>query len=248
MMHFSRPQWLRRLRLCCIFTLALFVAQSTLAFARSYHVSRFNSTIHVQEDGSADIREQITFVFQGHFQGVYRDIPVEYPGPKGSNYSLFISVNQVTDENGSALKFEKSQSRGFLRLKIYVPGSSDSTRTVNIDYSASDATKFFPQFAEFYWNVTGNDWLVPIQSASTTLYFPANAAGSLRAQAYQGIYGSQDPARVSVDGAVITAESTGPLPARGGLTVDVYIPEGILREPSALTKLGRFIRSNPILS
>lgn len=230
------------------FALLLFFGRSTPAWARSYHVSQFNSTIHVQEDGSADIQEKITFVFRGQFQGVYRDIPVEYPGPKGSNYSLFVTVNQVTDENGSALKFEKSQSRGFLRLKIYVPGASDSTRTVNIDYSASDATKFFPQFAEFYWNVTGNDWLVPIQSASTTVYFPVDAAGSLRAQAYEGIYESKAPARTSVDRAVITAESTGPLPARGGLTVDVYIPEGILREPSALTKLGRFIRSNPILS
>jgi len=230
------------------FALLLFFGRSTPAWARSYHVSQFNSTIHVQEDGSADIQEKITFVFRGQFQGVYRDIPVEYPGPKGSNYSLFVTVNQVTDENGSALKFEKSQSRGFLRLKIYVPGASDSTRTVNIDYSASDATKFFPQFAEFYWNVTGNDWLVPIQSASTTVYFPVDAAGSLRAQAYEGIYESKAPARTSVDRAVVTAESTGPLPARGGLTVDVYIPEGILREPSALTKLGRFIRSNPILS
>jgi len=235
-------------RILFIFALLLVMGRSTPAWARSYQVSQFTSTVHVQEDGSADIQEKITFVFRGHFQGVYRDIPVEYPGPKGTNYSLFVTVNQVTDENGSTLKFEKSRSRGFLKLKIYVPGASDSTRTVNIDYSASDATKFFPQFAEFYWNVTGNDWLVPIQSASTTVYFPADAAGNLRVQAYQGIYGSQDPARASIDEAVVTAESTGPLPARGGLTVDVYIPEGILREPSTAAKLGRFLRSNPILS
>ncbi|HWG49450.1 MAG TPA: DUF2207 domain-containing protein [Candidatus Acidoferrales bacterium] len=235
-------------RILFIFALLLVMGRSTPAWARSYQVSQFTSAVHVQKDGSADIQEKITFVFRGHFQGVYRDIPVEYPGPKGTNYSLFVTVNQVTDENGSTLKFEKSRSRGFLKLKIYVPGASDSTRTVNIDYSASDATKFFPQFAEFYWNVTGNDWLVPIQSASTTVYFPADAAGNLRVQAYQGIYGSQDPARASIDEAVVTAESTGPLPARGGLTVDVYIPEGILREPSTAAKLGRFLRSNPILS
>ena len=238
----------RCLRLAIVFPLLLLLLGAVPAWARTYHVSQFNSTIHVQPDGSADLTEQITFVFKGQFQGVYRDIPVEYPGPKGSNYSLFITVHQITDENGSPLKFEKNRSGGFLRLKIYVPGASDSTRTVNIDYSVSDATKFFPQYSEFYWNVTGNDWLVPIESASTTLYFPESAAGSLRAQAYMGIYGSQQPARVSVDNAVVTAESTGPLPARGGLTVDVYIPEGILQAPSTLARLGRFIRSNPILS
>lgn len=247
-MRLSRMGSETSVRILFIFALLLVLGRSTPAWARSYQVSQFNSTVHVQKDGSADIQEKITFVFQGRFQGVYRDIPVEYPGPKGTNYSLFVTVNQVTDENGSTLKFEKSRSRGFLKLKIYVPGASDSTRTVNIDYSASDATKFFPQFAEFYWNVTGNDWLVPIQSASTTVYFPADAAGNLRVQAYQGIYGSQDPARASIEDAVVTAESTGPLPARGGLTVDVYIPEGILREPSTAAKLGRFLRSNPILS
>ena len=247
-MRLSRMGSETSVRILFIFALLLVIGRSTPAWARSYQVSQFTSAVHVQKDGSADIQEKITFVFRGHFQGVYRDIPVEYPGPKGTNYSLFVTVNQVTDENGSTLKFEKSRSRGFLKLKIYVPGASDSTRTVNIDYSASDATKFFPQFAEFYWNVTGNDWLVPIQSASTTVYFPADAAGNLRVQAYQGIYGSQDPARASIDEAVVTAESTGPLPARGGLTVDVYIPEGILREPSTAAKLGRFLRSNPILS
>ena len=231
-----------------VFWIVVVLLGAAPAWARTYHVSKFNSTIHVQADGSADITEQITFVFRGQFQGVYRDIPVEYPGPRGSNYSLFITINQITDENGSSLKFDKSRSRGFLKLKIYVPGASDSTRTVNIDYSVSDAAKFFEQYDEFYWNVTGNDWLVPIQAASATLYFPSDAVGQLRAQGFQGIYGSQDPARVSVDGAVVTAESTGTLPARGGLTVDVYIPQGILHAPSAFTKLGRFVRSNPILS
>ncbi|HKT48901.1 MAG TPA: DUF2207 domain-containing protein [Candidatus Angelobacter sp.] len=248
MIQSSRAYPSRRARQFLLYLVLVVLLGAAPAWARTYHVSKFNSTIHVQPDGSADITEQITFVFRGQFQGVYRDIPVEYPGPRGTNYSLFVTVNQVTDENGSSLKFEKNRSRGFLKLKIFVPSASDSTRTVNIDYSVSDAAKFFEQYDEFYWNVTGNDWLVPIQSASATLYFPSDASGQLRAQGFQGIYGSQDPARVSVDGAVVSAESTGPLPARGGLTVDVYIPQGILHAPSGLTKFGRFVRSNPILS
>jgi uncharacterized membrane protein len=248
MISSSRAWPSRQVLLSLLLPVLAVLMSAAPAWARTYHVSKFNSNIHVQADGSADVTEQITFVFRGQFQGVYRDIPVKYPGPRGTNYSLFIRVNQITDENGLSLKFEKSRSRGFLKLKIYVPGASDSTRTVNIDYSVSDAAKFFEQYDEFYWNVTGNDWLVPIESASATLYFPSDATGQLRAQGFQGIYGSQDPARVSVDGSVVTAESTGPLPARGGLTVDVYIPQGILRAPSGLARFGRFVRSNPILS
>jgi uncharacterized membrane protein YgcG len=245
----SSRAWASRLVwLSLLFPVLAVLMSAAPAWGRTYHVSKFNSNIHVQADGSADVTEQITFVFRGQFQGVYRDIPVEYPGPRGTSYSLFIRVNQITDENGLSLKFEKSRSRGFLKLKIYVPGASDSMRTVNIDYSVSNAAKFFEQYDEFYWNVTGNDWLVPIESASATLFFPSDATGQVRAQGFQGIYGSQDPARVSVDGSVVTAESTVPLPARGGLTVDVYIPQGILRAPSGLARFGRFVRSNPILS
>src|SRR6266566_3484313 len=68
---------------------------STPAWARSYHIAKFNSTIHVDEDGSARISEQITFAFSGSFQGVYRNIPVEYPGPGGSNYSLFLTLGHI---------------------------------------------------------------------------------------------------------------------------------------------------------
>ena len=59
----------------------LLLAFSLPAWARSYHISKFNSTIHVDEDGSARVEEQITFVFSGEYQGIYRDIPVDYPGP-----------------------------------------------------------------------------------------------------------------------------------------------------------------------
>ncbi len=35
--------------------------------------------------------------FTGEYHGIYRDIPIEYPGPHGSNYELFLKVTGVTD-------------------------------------------------------------------------------------------------------------------------------------------------------
>src|SRR5690242_1792853 len=109
MISSSRAWPSRQVWLCLLLPVLAVLMSAAPAWARTYHVSKFNSNIHVQADGSADVTEQITFVFRGQFQGVYRDIPVEYPGPRGTNYSLFITVNQVTDENGSSLKFEKSR-------------------------------------------------------------------------------------------------------------------------------------------
>jgi uncharacterized membrane protein len=226
----------------------LLLACTVPGWARSYRVSRFNSTIHVDEDGSARIQEQITFVFSGAFQGVYRDIPVEYPGPAGSNYTLFIKLDQITDDSRNKLKYEKRTSNGYLKLKIYVPGASDSTKTVNIEYSAANATRFFEDHDEFYWNVTGNDWPVPIGQASAIVFFPPEATGKLRAQAFEGIYGSSDHARSQVEGPSTSFETIRPLPMRGGLTVDTYIEKGVLHQPSSLTRLFRFVRSNPVVT
>ncbi len=218
------------------------------AQARSYHISKFNSNIHVAEDGSARVEEQITFVFSGEFHGIYRDIPVDYPGPSGSNYTLFIKVGAITDESGDKLKVEKKTSGGFLHLKIYVPGAVDATRTVNIEYSVANGTRFFEDHDEFYWNVTGNDWPVPIMEATAVIYFPVEASGKLRAQASEGIYGSNQRAMAQVEGPSASFATTGPLPMRGGLTADVYIEKGVLHQPGALARFFRFVRSNPVLT
>ena len=218
------------------------------AWSRSYHVAKFNSDIHVDQDGSARVTEEVTFAFVGEFQGVYRSIPVEYPGPNGTNYSLFIRVNRVTDDHNSPLKYEKHTSNGYLKLKIFVPGAASTNRTVNIEYTVLDATKFFDDHDEFYWNVTGNDWEVPIDSASAAIYFPAEVSGQLRAQAFGGVYGSNQKEPCSAEGPVVTCETANPLPMHGGLTVDVYIPQDILHKPGGLTRANWFLRSNPVLT
>ena len=202
----------------------------------------------MEEDGSARIEEQITFVFNGVYQGIYRDIPVDYPGPSGSNYTLFIKLDSITDDSGSKLKYEKKTRGGFLHLKIYVPGATDATRTVNIEYSVANGTRFFEDHDEFYWNVTGNDWPVPIEQASAMIYFPAEASGKLRAQAFQGVYGSSRHASASVTGPGASVETTDSLPMRGGLTADIYIEKGVLHQPSGIARFFRFIRSNPVVT
>jgi uncharacterized membrane protein len=228
--------------------LVLLLVFSVPAWARSYHISKFNSNIHVEDDGSARVEEQITFVFKGVYQGIYRDIPVDYPGPSGSNYTLFIKLDSITDDSGNKLKYEKKTNNGFLHLKIYVPGATDAMRTVNIEYSVANGTRFFEDHDEFYWNVTGNDWPVPIEQASAMIYFPAEASGKLRAQAFQGVYGSSQHASASVTGPSVSVETTDPLPMRGGLTGDVYIEKGVLHQPSGIARFFRFIRSNPVVT
>ena len=231
-----------------VLSLLLALAATASAQPRNWRVADFKDTISIAADGTALVSEKITLVFVGEWHGIHRTIPVEYPGPQGTNYTLFLNVLSVEDENGNKLKYDSSKSGAYRDLKIYIPGAVDTTRVVNIDYSVRNGVRFFDSYDEFYWNVTGNDWPVPIAHASAFVTLPENAAGGLRAQAFTGAYGSrQSEATAEVKGADVLFETTSPLSMRGGVTIDIYIPQGVLKPPSALTKLGWFLSSNPIV-
>src|ERR1039457_6335099 len=173
--------------------LATILAFAAPAVAKSWRISNFQDSITVNEDGSALVNETITLVFVGERHGIHRTIPIEYPGPNGTNYQLFIDVTSITDENGAKLKYDSSTSGAYRDLKIYIPNAVDATRTVEIAYRVRNGTRFFDSndldsHDEFYWNVTGNDWQVPIDHVTASVHFPASASGSLRAQAFTGVY------------------------------------------------------------
>src|SRR5271157_3549126 len=203
-----------------LFVLFLLFALAASAHARDWHITDFQDSISIAPDGTALVSEKISVAFVGEWHGIHRTIPVEYPGPRGTNYTLFLNILSVTDENGNKLKYESSKSGAYRDLKIYIPGAVDTTRIVNIDYRVRNGVRFFDSnggsnsdsYAEFYWNVTGNDWQVPIDHASAFVTLPENAAGSLRAQAFTGAYGSKESdATAEVKGADATFETNRPL-------------------------------------
>jgi uncharacterized membrane protein len=236
------------------FLLAILLLLAAPLFARSWHIARFDARYTVADNGEVLIEEEIHPTFVGSYNGILRDIPIEYPGPDGTAYKLFLKVDSVTDENGQKIKFEQSTRtenvlggarHAFLVLKIYAEGT-DTERTVRITYRASNAVRFFKDHDEFYWNVTGNDWKVPIDSASAFVAMPAAAAGQLKAQAFTGLFGARGKeVTSSIDGSNITFDSATSLPPRNGLTIDIYIPKGILKEPSWFTRIGWFFGGNP---
>ena len=251
--HLNTLQNLSRMRWG--FLLAALLLLAAPSFARSWKISRFDARYTVADDGAVLIEEEIHPSFEGTYNGIDRYIPVEYSGPDGTAYKLFLKVDSVTDETGQKIRFEQSTraertSDGsvhqFLALRIYA-GGTDTERTVRITYRASNAVRFFKDHDEFYWNVTGNDWRVPIDSASAFVALPSAATGQLKAQAFTGAFGSREKdATTAIEGSNITFESSDSLPPRSGLTIDVYIPKGILKEPSWFTRyVVWFIGGNP---
>jgi uncharacterized membrane protein len=224
-------------------TLLLFLAIPLSAKER--RLLKFYSNIDVLTDSSVNVTENITLQFiGGPWQGIYRAIPIEYAGPRGLNYSLFLDVKRVTDENGNKLKYEISRERQYLKLKIYIPNADNSTRTISIEYVVSDALRFFDEHDEFYWNVTGDEWPIPIEEAGAHITLP-NGTSGIRTNVFTGAFhstGKNAIAQINGDG--VDVRATSPLPMHEGLTVAVAFDKGAVRQPSSLVVFFRNLRSN----
>jgi uncharacterized membrane protein len=233
---------------CWLRIVAVVAILSAPAFARDWRITRFDDELNIAQDGTMTVREHLVINFNGEFHGIYRDIPIQYPGPHGSNYTLFLSITGVSDDWGHKLKYESSVKGDYRHLKIYIPDAVNTTRAVNIEYTVKNGIRWFDDHDELYWNITGNDWAVPIDNVNASILFPPGAANNLRAQAFTGLYGLQEQnATVVVNGNLVKVQSSEPLSMREGITADVYITKGVLTEPSKLTFALWFLRSNVIV-
>jgi uncharacterized membrane protein YgcG len=240
----QRSSHLQRIGFRCflIFIFCL-VVSSTQATARELHIDKFESQVTVLPNGTVDVTETITFRFVGLWRGVYREIPVEYETPQHMNYSLFLDVKSIT-ENGEALKYESSHDRHYRKLKIYVSGAQDTTKTIVIEYAVSDALRFFDDHDEFYWNITGDEWDVAVGNVSANITLPVGATG-IRTNVFTGGYrsvGKQAEAEIVGNG--VEVHTTAPLGYHEGLTIAVAFDKGLVHEPTAVDRAALFLRSN----
>ncbi len=234
---------LRRLALLALAVISFTCAAA--ASAKELRIDSFDSHVVVSRDGTINVTEKIEAHFiGGPWHGLYRSIPIEYRTPQGLNYTLFLSVKNVTNGSGRHLKFDSSRVRHYRKLKIYIPDADDSVQTITIEYTISDAIKFFDDHDELYWNVTGDEWDVPIDSARANILLPAGAS-NVRATTFTGEYGSRArDAETDVAGNGVEVQTTAPLSYHAGLTVAVAFDKGLIHEPSALALFGRFLASN----
>jgi uncharacterized membrane protein YgcG len=237
-----RPE---RLALFARLLLALSCFFAFPAQARELRIEKFSSEIVVSPKGSIDVTETITVHFiGGPWHGLYRSIPIEYVTPQDLNYTLFLNVKSITDGNGNKLKFEARRERHYRKLKIYVPNADNSTQTISIEYTVSDALRFFEDHDELYWNVTGDEWDVPIQSAEARIVLPEGTT-NVRANVFTGAYRSTGHnADAEVAGSGVEVHTRDPLRYHEGLTVAIAFDKGFVHEPTAFDKFSLFLQSN----
>ena len=210
------------------FLLSLFIVSTVSA----EEIKSFKSVININRDGTIDVVETIAYDFgQLDRHGIYRDIPYLTTNKGGKKFVLDFKNVSVTDEKGTDYQYSKSKIGEKLQLKI-----GDPDRTITglhnyvIRYRVSGALTYFSDHDELYWNITGNDWGVPVTSTEVEINLPEEIAQEdLRTACYSGSYGeSGESCQIVVNGSQVFFERTKPLSAGEGLTIVVGFPKNIV--------------------
>ncbi|HWC72959.1 MAG TPA: LemA family protein [Gemmatimonadales bacterium] len=228
--------------------LLLVLSATSLSAQRSYSIDRFDAHIRVNRDATIDVTETITARFVGSWNGLYRTIPVEYHTLQGLNWRLGLSLESARDDAEHDLRTERSRIRQYIKYKIWVPGAQNAVRTIELRYHATNGLRFFDEHDELYWNVTGDEWDVPIGAAAATIELPPGTTG-IRAIAFNGVYGSRaQEARVTTGGDTVRIVMPHALAFHEGLTAVVGWDKGIVTPPTTMARALEILRSNwPLL-
>jgi len=245
-----RPRAPRRgARLLAVGALLLAVAADAGAQGRRLTITNFDAAIAVNANGDLGIDERITVRFDGSWNGIYRWIPVKYRLDYGGTHRIYLDVLAVEDSRGNPLRHEIEREGALVKIKTWVPAAADTQRTVVYRYRVENAIRYFDgdsdmQWAhdELYWNVTGDEWEMPILRAQARIQLPEEATG-IRAVAYTGPRGSRgDAYEQRVIGSTVFTETTRRLNLREGLTVVVGWDPGAVARPSAGERLAWTVR------
>lgn len=234
---------LKRLLLVAATAAAVMLPSAALA---QEVIRDFSVDATLTSDRLLRIRETITYDFgEAEKHGIYRYIPVKYVR-YGANYDYRPRVTGVTLDGGS-VPYDVTNEAGLLYLKI---GDPDATITgahvYAITYETDRAVTFFSDHSELYWNVTGNEWPVPIAQSSFTVALPSGAdASSTRTACFTGQTGSEESScTVVVDDGKAVFGSTRVLLPEEGMTVVIGMPLGLIRPPTAWEVFLMFVSDN----
>ena len=145
---------------------------------------------------------------------------------KYDNHPTSFSLQSVTDEQEKTLEYNWDGDELRIGKKdVYIQGE----KTYVIKFTQRDVTKHYDNTGrdEFYWDVIGNEWRVPMQNVRVSVKFDESLQAALRGEVfcYVGKQGSRERCNVSDDKSEIVT-NVSRLNRREGITMAVGFTSG----------------------
>lgn len=194
--------------------------------AIDWEINHFHTEIALEADGSLSVVEQIQVNFNVARHGIYRDLPYLY-NSSGQEIATEINDIKVTRDNQTEIT-NLEQNQSYLRIRIGDPAQTVTGQQLyRVEYSVLGALRSFQDYDEIYWNTTGNNWDVPIRSASASVRLPED--GIVTLACYEGITGSVNPCVTeTVDPQTANFSNTNELGNQTGMTILVDYRKGMV--------------------
>ena len=215
------------------------------------HIENMIINMKINKDGTITVNEEINYFFPSRYKhGIYRNIPVSYPG--GSKADISIKMNYVT-RNGINEKYKTEYKKGMINFKIgnaatYVSGMNKYILNYTV-YGA--VTKKEENRYEIDWNAVGQSWTCDILDSEVNIFFEDNEkifTKGTNLEIYTGTSGEKGKDyRYTIEPDIIKISATEILERGNGLTVFLYFQTDKIH-PDFLKKLEGLMYSSRLLS
>jgi uncharacterized membrane protein YgcG len=231
-------------------------AQAVAAQSQSFHMDPYNAEITINRDGSVDVIETLTYVYDsGTFYRATRHMPLgrvesitgvsvaeqvngQWVDYRQAPYDYATSGASSTAQPGT---FGTMTEGGELWVRwIYQPTTDGQSRTFTLRYHAAGAIRVYPDHYELQWKAIPTDWDSPIYESEVTVHVPPGVDVS------QLDIASSPPVAAVREGSTITWRATD---VDNGLEVGVKLPPGALQasQPSWQAGVDARERAQPLI-
>ena len=215
------------------------------AAAHAEEILSYDVGVEVMRDGTLDVTETIRVTVAGDQvkRGIIRDFPVEYREADGRTSLASFDLLGVR-RNGKGEPYHQSRAGANASIRI---GKADvflpvpSEQTYEIHYRTQGQLRALDGYDELYWNVTGDQWEMPIRAASVEIRLP-DGTPILQHAAYTGPRGAKggDYQVLEAANGTYRARITVPLGRHEGFTTAVGWPPGVVEVPPVRYGTSRF--------
>lgn len=174
-------------RVVIIIILSVFFAFSPLlssdvsADKVEYFVSEYVVNVNIENDGSVVFEEKITYVFDGSFDGIHRNIDISGTGGI-QEQKIYIDKNgsleelkQEDSENPGTYSFQVENNQAEFRL--YEP-IKDDIKTFVFKYRLTDVITRYSDIAEFNRKIIDQDWNIALNNIVAVISVPQGTSAN----------------------------------------------------------------------
>jgi uncharacterized membrane protein YgcG len=220
---------------------ALLLIAATATAAADEVIRSFDTVVRVARDGTLTVTESIVVRAENRDikRGIYRDFPLTFRDPEGRLRQVSFKLLAVHRDGRPEPHHTARNQQG---IRIYAGSENVILRpgqyAYTFRYQTGRQIRWFDGGAELFWNVTGNDWIFPIERASVRVILE-DGARPLKWTAYTGRYGERGTdwrGEIEPNGE-LRVQTTRQLGIREGFSIVAALPPGAVTEPSELQKL-----------